>query len=111
MANTTLNILHIIFGVHVHAIHLNIPTSETSMSKCVLIFPISSMKFPVRGAGVAQSVKRLTSVQVMISLSVSLSPVSGSMLTAQSLEPASDSVAPSLSLPLPCLLSASLSQN
>ena len=47
----------------------------------------------------AQSVerpKRLTSAQVMISLSVSSSPVSGSGLTAQSLEPVSDSVSPSL---------------
>ena len=44
----------------------------------------------------APSVKRLTSAQVMISRSVSSSPASGSVLTAQSLEPASDSVAPSL---------------
>ena len=49
-----------------------------------------------RGAWVAQSVKRLTSAQVMISWSVSLSPASGSVLTAQSLEPVSDSVSPSL---------------
>ena len=35
----------------------------------------------------------------MISQSVSLSPASGSMLTAQGLEPASDSVTPSLSIP------------
>ena len=47
----------------------------------------------------AQSVKRPTSVQVMISRSVSSSPVSGSVLTAQSLEPALDSVSPSLSAP------------
>ena len=40
----------------------------------------------------------LTSPQIMISQLVSLSPVSGSVLTAQSLEPASDSVSPSLSL-------------
>ena len=49
-----------------------------------------------RGAWVAQSVKRPTSAQVMISRSVSSSPVSGSVLTAQSLEPVSDSVSPSL---------------
>ena len=49
-----------------------------------------------RGAWVAQSVKRLTLVQVMISRFVSLSPMSGSVLTAQSLEPVSDSVSPSL---------------
>ena len=53
-----------------------------------------------RGAWVALSVKRLmTSAQVMISQSVSLSPASGSVLTAQSLEPATDSVSPSLSAP------------
>ena len=49
----------------------------------------------------AQSVKRPTSAQVMISRFVSWSPTSGSVLTAQSLEPTSDSVSPSLSvLPL-----------
>ena len=40
----------------------------------------------------AQSVKRPTSAQVMISWFTSLSPMLGSLLTAQSLEPASDSV-------------------
>ena len=40
-------------------------------------------------------VKRLTSAQVMISWFVSSSPMSGSVLTAQSLEPASDSVSAS----------------
>ena len=44
----------------------------------------------------AQLVKRPTLAQVMISQSVSLSPASGSVLTAQSLEPASDSVSLSL---------------
>ena len=54
-----------------------------------------------RGTWVAQLVKRPTSAQVMISQFVHLSPVSGSVLTAQSLEPASDSVSPSPSaLPL-----------
>ena len=47
-------------------------------------------------AWVGQSVKRLTSAQVMSSRSVSSSPASGSVLTAQSLEPVSDSVSPSL---------------
>ena len=47
----------------------------------------------------AQSVKRLTLAQVMISWFMSSSPVSGSVLTAQSLEPASDFVSPSLSAP------------
>ena len=49
-----------------------------------------------RGAWVAQLVERPTSAQVMISHSVSLSPALGSVLSAQSLEPASDSVSPSL---------------
>ena len=40
----------------------------------------------------AQSVKRPTSAQVTMSRSVSSSPASGSVLTAQSPEPASDSV-------------------
>ena len=44
----------------------------------------------------AQSVRHPTSAQVMISQSVSSSPASGSVLTAQSLEPVSDSVSPSL---------------
>ena len=48
------------------------------------------------GAWVAQSVGQPTSAQVMISRSVSSSPASGSVLTAQSLEPVSDSVSPSL---------------
>ena len=48
------------------------------------------------GAWVAQSVKHLTLAQVMISQFVGSSPVSGSVLTAQSLEPALDSVSPSL---------------
>ena len=45
----------------------------------------------------AQSVKHPTSAQVMSSQLVSSSLVSGSVLTAQILEPASDSVSPSLS--------------
>ena len=48
-----------------------------------------------RGAWVAQSVKRPTSAQVTISRYVGSSPASGSVLTAQSLNPASDSVSPS----------------
>ena len=56
----------------------------------------------------AQLVKDLTSAQVMISWSVSSSPTSGSVLTAQSLEPALDSVSPSLSAPPPLTLCLSL---
>ena len=62
------------------------------------------------GTWVAQSVKRPTSAQVMISQSVGLSPASGSVLTAQSLEPALDSVSPSLSAPPLLMLCLSLSQ-
>ena len=59
----------------------------------------------------AQSVKRLTSAQVMISRFVSSSPTSGSVLTAPSLEPASDSVSLSLSAPPPAhALSLSVSK-
>ena len=51
------------------------------------------------GASVAQSVKRPTSAQAMISQFMGSSPASGSVLTAQSLESASDSVSPSLFAP------------
>ena len=61
------------------------------------------------GAWVAQSVKRLTLAQVTISRSMSWSPALGSALTAQSLEPASDSVSPSLSLSAPPRLVLALS--
>ena len=56
-----------------------------------------------------QSVKRLTLAQVTISEFVGLSPLSGSVLTARSLEPALHSVSPSLSAPPPLILSLSLS--
>ena len=55
-----------------------------------------------------QSVKLLISAQVMNSQFVGSNPASGSVLTAQSLESASDSVSPSLSAP-PHLHSVSLS--
>ena len=53
-----------------------------------------------RGARGAQSVERPTWAQVVISQLVGSSPTSGSVPTARSLEPASDPVSPSLSLPL-----------
>ena len=56
------------------------------------------LKQKERGVWVAQSVKRLTSAQVMISRSVSSSPASGSVLMPQSLGLASDSVSPPLCL-------------
>ena len=61
-----------------------------------------------RGTWVAQSVEHLTSAQVKILQFVSLSPASGSVLTAQSLEPVSDSVSPSLSAPPLFMLCLSL---
>ena len=63
-----------------------------------------------RGAWVAQSFKRPTLAQVTISRFAGSSPASGSVLTARSLEPASDSVSPSLSVPLLPMLCLSLSQ-
>ena len=58
----------------------------------------------LKGTWVAQSVKRPTSAQVTISWFVSSSPASGSGLMAQSLEPATNSVSPSLSAPPPFML-------
>ena len=62
----------------------------------------------------SQSVERPTLAQVTNSQSVSSSPASGSVLTAQSLKPSWDSVSPSLCLSLSAspplmLLSPSLS--
>ena len=62
-----------------------------------------------RGAWVAQSVEHPASTQVMISWFVSSSPTSGSVPTARILEPASDSVSPSVSAPLPLTFCLSLS--
>ena len=59
----------------------------------------------------AQSVKHPTSVQVMISRFASLTPASGSVLTAQSLEPAMDSVSPSLFAPPLLVLGLSQEMN
>ena len=60
-----------------------------------------------QGPWVAQPDEHPNLAQVIISQFVSSSPTLGSMLMAQSLEPTSDSVSPSLSAPPPCL---SLSQ-
>ena len=64
----------------------------------------------LRGSWVVQLVGRPTSAQVMISRSVGSSPTSGSVLMARSLEPASDSVSPSLSAPTPLALCLGLSK-
>ena len=58
-----------------------------------------------------QLVKHLSSTQVMISWFVGSSPASGSVLIARSLEPASDSVPPSLSAPPLLMLTHSLSHS
>ena len=55
---------------------------------------------PFRGTWVAQSVKHPTLAQVMISLVMGSSPALGSVLTAWSLAPASDSFSVSLPRPL-----------
>ena len=58
-----------------------------------------------------QSVEHLTLAHVTISRFVGSSPTSGSVLTARSLEPALDSVSPSLSVsPLAHALSRCLSK-
>ena len=62
------------------------------------------------GTWVAQLVKRPTSAQVMILQFVGSNPTSGPVLTAWSLEPASDSVSLSLSVPPPLVLSLSPSK-
>ena len=64
----------------------------------------------VGSAWVAQLIEQPNSAQIMISWSVSSSPALGSVLTAQSLEPASDSVFLPLSAPPPLVLCLSCSQ-
>ena len=64
-----------------------------------LVHALSLSKINTEGTWVAQSVGCPTLAQAMISRSVSSSPASGSGLTAQSLEPVSGSVSPSLSDP------------
>ena len=61
-------------------------------------------------ACVAQSVEHPTLAQVMVSESMISSPSLGSVLMAQSLEPALDSLTPSVSAPplLVCTLSFSI---
>ena len=62
----------------------------------------------LRGTWVTQSVKCPTLAQVMITQFMGSSPALGSVLTVQNLEPASDSVSPSLSVPPPHILSLTL---
>ena len=69
----------------------------------------TALEVSFRGAWVAQSVKHPTPAWVMISQFMSSSPESGSMPTAQSLKPGSDSVTPPLSAPPLLMLCLSLS--
>ena len=82
---------------------------ELEIHFCNVLWDSCIIKASPGDAWVAQSVKRPTSAQVMISQFVSSSPASGSVLTAQSLEPASDSVSPSLCSSPTCTLSVCLS--
>ena len=89
------------------------PSLCSTQKVCVLQERIrpGAHKWPLtRGAWGAPSVKLPSSAQVMVSQFVGSSPAWGSVLTAGSLEPVSDSVSPSLSLPLPRLHSVSLSK-
>ena len=63
-----------------------------------------------QGIWVAQSVKHPTSAWVMVSHFMGSSPTSGSVLTAQSLEPAMDSVSLTLCPSPTCARAHSLSQ-
>ena len=83
--------------------------SWVGIPPCPVVFGSPFKEQKLRGTWVAQSVKHVTSAQVMISRFVGSSPVSGSVLTAGSLEPALDSVSPSLSVPPLLSLSFSLS--
>ena len=85
--------------------HLHSVSSLSKVRRTLKIFVLGCL-----GGSVAQSVKRLTSARVVISWFVSPSPVSDSVLTAGSLEPAPDSVSLPLSLPLPYLYSVLLYQ-
>ena len=71
-------------------------TTAISIRPCHVLPPLKK-KIP-GGTWMAQWVKHPTSAQVMISRFVSSSPTSGSVWTAQSLEPASGYVSPPLSL-------------
>ena len=82
-------------------------TSIHSLRRTACVWHLNIRK--TRGAWVAQLGKYPTWAQVMISRSVSLSPTLGSVLTAQSLEPALESVSPSFSVPPLLVLSLCLS--
>ena len=76
-----------------------IETNRTNGPKSTTEGEKTDLKLKNGSTWVAQSVKHPTSAQVMTPQFVSSSPTWGSVLTAQSLEPALDSVSPSLSAP------------
>ena len=86
-----------------------IVATSGSGKHCWIQRKLMCLQVQFRGTWVAQSVKLLTLAQVMILRFMSSSPTSGSVLTAWILEPVSDSVSPSLSLPLMGSCSVSLS--
>ena len=88
---------------------VNLMCVRVCVGVCVCVCVLPQFK-KNRSAWVAQLVKHPTSAWVMISQSRGSSPTSGSVLTAQSLEPALDSVSPSLSAPPLLVLSLSQSQ-
>ena len=104
-----------------HALHFKISVNffKTNKQKIKLFSDASASchtacvlrKCYQSGARVAPLDKHPTSAQIMIARFVGSSPTWGSVLIAQSLDPASDSVYPSISLsaPLPLILSLSLS--
>ena len=100
----SLSLLHL-------TLHLSPLASAQRPINRSLLCPCSLVHFKMHPPGapqVAQSVKRQTSAQVMVSRSVGSSLESGSVLTARSLESALDSVSPSLPFP-PLMLCLSLS--
>ena len=99
--------LHVCYCAFVRAFPLCLKKSSSLLLPAQLL--LLNLQNPSRGAWEAQSVKHLTSAQVMISLFIGSNPTPGSVLTARSLEPASDSVSPSLSAPPLLVLSLSVS--
>ena len=93
------------------------PTDDLSVFPLMVFLPLPLWPLNLRGqktqtpgdAWVAQSVRRPTPARVMISRTVSSSPALGSVQTAQSLEPVSDSASPPISAPPPLMCSLSLS--
>ena len=98
-------------GSYVEHLQVPYPCGHFDSSQHTGLVESGHFKSTERGAWVTQSVKHPTSAQVMISWSVISSPRAGSVLTAQSLDPASDSVSPSLSAPPPtCTMPLPLSK-